>query len=57
MYLPISTELFSFAYKFFFCFLKKLIFFWVMLTCASRAHDKLPKSRKLAFNDVKYLMF
>jgi hypothetical protein len=27
------------------------------VTCASKAHDKLPKSRKLAFNDIKYLMF
>jgi hypothetical protein len=26
------------------------------LTCAPKTHDKLPKSRKLAFNEIKYLM-
>jgi hypothetical protein len=27
-----------------------------MLTCALRAYDKLPKNRKVAFNDTKNLM-
>jgi hypothetical protein len=28
----------------------------VNLCCAPNVHDKLPKTRKLAFNDVKYLI-
>jgi hypothetical protein len=33
-----------------------IIIFRVMLTCALRAYDKLPKNRNVAFNDTKNLM-
>jgi hypothetical protein len=32
------------------------LFLRVMLTCALRAYDKLPKNRNVAFNDTKNLM-
>jgi hypothetical protein len=35
----------------------KILIFWVMLTCALRAHDKIYKNRNIAFNDTKNLIF